>query len=242
MDHTISRERDIDFDLESGGNSTEEDSSTDRSTSDGDSNGGFRYPWNRILGFESSSCSNSSTKPVNGVDNVGVLVNDDNYNNFAHVNNQNANKAATNPSRKPSKPPLPPNGPSLIAGDQRFVKELSELALRKRARIKRMKAVRKMKAIKSASSSSSSYTGFSALVISVFFLLVLIFHGIRSVHSNVVELTASPETVTPTDEDIISVQYPKNSIINEGGGVNLYDGNGGGSKQRKVMMVVVESY
>ncbi|MED6157543.1 hypothetical protein PIB30_024091 [Stylosanthes scabra] len=206
MDHTISRERDdVEFDLESGGNSTSED--------DYSSTGDHCISDDR----------DSNDDDDDDDDNLELLVEKGSHQ-FPHLNNNNNNnndvnkKKASNP-RKPSKPPLPPNGPSLIAGDQKFVKELSELALRKRARIKRMKAVRKMKATKSAAaSSSSSYSSLSAMIITVFFFLIIIFHGIRSANSDVDGLMASPasEAVTPTEEDLISVQYPKKIITNKG--------------------------
>ena len=195
MADNIPRERDVEFDLESGGNTSEEDASNDVYVSDRESKGGFHWTWNGILGFDGSynreggveSCSNSA-KPGGGGGGV-VVVDDDNLEllvdkGFEHAQDQvshvdgNHVKQKTKPGnpRKPSKPPLPPKGPSLDAGDQKFVNELAELALRKRARIKRMKAVRKMKASKSASS-SSSYTNLSAMVITIFFFLVIILHG-----------------------------------------------------------------
>lgn len=186
MGRAIQREKDIEFDLdlESGGNTSEEEASNDER----ESKNGFPWSWNGVVNFDGSSekgkigidsCSSSSNSgDVVGLDeyNLELLVD----NGLEHVNGINnhaklKNKFLTNP-RKPPKPPLPPKGPSLDAGDQKFVKELAELALRKRARIKKMKAVRKMRASKS-SSSSSTYTNLSAMVITVFFFLVIILHG-----------------------------------------------------------------
>ncbi|XP_027367329.1 uncharacterized protein LOC113873422 [Abrus precatorius] len=224
---TILREKDVEFDLESGGNTSEEDASNDLCVSEGESKGGFHWAWNGILNFDGSdkgkigieSCSNSAKSGdvvVVDEDNLQLFVEkglEHGQQQLSYVNGNHV-KQKTNP-KKPRKPPLPPKGPSLDAGDQRFVKELAELALRKRARIKKMKAVRKMKARKS-SSSSSTYTSLSAMVITIFFFLVIILHGIRSASSAAVGLMASPEAAVVADEGLISVQYPKNFNTNEG--------------------------
>ncbi|KAH9626862.1 hypothetical protein KSS87_002262 [Heliosperma pusillum] len=73
--------------------------------------------------------------------------------------------------KKPSKPPRPPKGPLLNASDLKLVKELSEIAARKRARIERMKALRKMKQTKRPTYSSS----LTALIITLLFFIVIIF-------------------------------------------------------------------
>lgn len=172
---------DVEFDLESGGNSSEEDATNALYLSDRESKTGFHG----VLNFDGSdkgeigveSCSNSTNSGdvvVVDEDNLELLVGKGQLPYYVNGNPARQKVKLANP-RKPSKPPLPPRGPSLDAGDQKFVKELAELALRKRARIKKMKAVRKMKASKS--SSSSSYTNVSAMVITVFFFLVIILHG-----------------------------------------------------------------
>ncbi|XP_061338452.1 uncharacterized protein LOC133285257 isoform X2 [Gastrolobium bilobum] len=230
MGHTIPREKDVEFDLESGGSTSEEDASNER-----ESKSAFNWAWNGILNFDGSdkgksksgieSCSYSAKSgDVGAVDenNLELLVDkglEHVPEQLSHVNG-NHTKQKTKPTnpRKPPKPPLPPKGPSLDAGDQKFVKELAELALRKRARIKKMKAVRKMKANKSSSSSSSSstFTSLSAMVITIFFFFVIIFHGIRSASSAAVGSMASPEAAVAADEGLISVQYPINFDTSEG--------------------------
>lgn len=236
MGRDIQRESDVDVDLESGENTSEEDTSNDER----ESKSGFRWALDGVLNLDGSdkgkygieSCSSSSISGGGGGgDIVGVVVDEDNLEllvdnkDLDHVQQQfpyingNHSKQKSNPimmpsnPRKPSKPPLPPKGPSLDAGDQKFVKELAELALRKRARIKKMKAVRKMKASKSlasTSSSSSTYTSLSAMVITLIFFFVIILHGIRSASSTAVGLMVSPESTVAADEGLISVKYPTN--------------------------------
>ena len=209
MGRAIQREKYIDFDIESGENTSEEDSSNDER----DSKNGFPWSWNGVLNLDGSekgkigieSCSSSSNSGIDEY-NLELLVDKGLENVNGNVNHGKQKKKFTNP-RKPSKPPLPPKGPSLDAGDHKFVKELAQLALRKRARIKKMNAVKRMKASKS---SSSTYTNLSAMIITVIFFLVIILHGIKSASSAAVGLTASPETVIAADEGLISVQYPVN--------------------------------
>lgn len=209
MGRAILREKDVEFDIESGENTSEEDTSNDE-----------RDSLNGVLNLDGSekgkngieSCSSSSNScDVLGVDDCSLELLVDNKG-LEHVNGKQKIKF-TNP-RKPQKPPLPPKGPSLDAGDHKYMKELADLALRKRARIKKMKEVQKMKASKS--SPSSTYTNLYAMVITVFFLLVIILHGIRSANSTDVELTASPETAVVADKGLISVQFPTNFNTSDG--------------------------
>lgn len=179
MDQTISREKDFEVDLESGGNTSEEDEFRDIDSCERQSKS---WAWNRLLNFDGSKkletgvetcCSSSKSDDVID-DNVELLVGshlEDVQKELCHVKNNNdkeKKKKKTN-----SKPPRPPKGPSLDAADQKLVKELAELALRKRARIKKLKAMRNMKARKAP----SPYTGLSALVITIFFLTIIILQG-----------------------------------------------------------------
>ncbi|KAF1880351.1 hypothetical protein Lal_00048988 [Lupinus albus] len=228
MDHTTPRKKDIDFDLESGGNTSEEDSSNDLCVSERDPKSALTWSLNGVLNFDGSDKSESGAESCSNLaksDNFEVVYDDENLEllvdkglehfqdqeQLSLVNNGNhgIHKSKIINPRKPPKPPLPPKGPSLDAVDQKFVKELAELALRKRARVKKMKATRKMKAIK-PSSSSSSYANLSAMVVTVFFFLVIIFHGIKSVNSAAFGVMASPEASVASDDGLISVQYPKN--------------------------------
>ena len=81
--------------------------------------------------------------------------------------------------RKPPKPPRPPRSLSLDASDQKLMKEITELAMRKRARIERHKALKKMRAAKTSSWSSS----LSAMVITIVFCLIIIYQGILAFRS-----------------------------------------------------------
>ena len=210
MGRAIQREKDIEFDIESGENTSEEDTSNDER----DSKRGFRWSWNGVLNLDgpekgkigNESCSSFSNSGVDKY-NLELLVDKGLENVNGNVNHGKQKNKFTNPIKSP-KPPLPPRGPSLDAGDHKFVKELAELALRKRARIKKMNAVKNMKASKS--SSSSTYTNLSAMIISVFFFLIIILHGIKSASSAAVGLTSSPDTAVAADEGLISVQYPVN--------------------------------
>ncbi|KAK7392218.1 hypothetical protein VNO78_20648 [Psophocarpus tetragonolobus] len=231
MGHSIPREKDVEFDLESGGNTSEEDVGNDVYVSHRESKGAFVLAWNGVLNIDGSDRGKNGIESTKSGD---VVVADGNnlqlfvdkgfvQHQLSHVNGKHA-KQKTKPfnPKKPPKPPLPPRGPSLDPVDQQFVKELAELALRKRARVKKMRAVRKKKASKS--SSSSTYTSLSAMVVTVFFFLVIIFHGIRSASSASVEVMVSSEKAFTADEGLISVQYPTNFNTNEG------DAPGSGNK------------
>lgn len=77
-------------------------------------------------------------------------------------------------SRKPPRPPRPPKGPFLDAADQKFVREISELAMRRRAKIERIKELKKKKAVKGSSTGNSSI---SAMIITLLFFIVIVFQG-----------------------------------------------------------------
>ncbi|KAK7356307.1 hypothetical protein VNO80_15576 [Phaseolus coccineus] len=222
MGHTIPREKDVEFDLESGGNTSEEDVGKHRCVGDKESKG--------ALGWEGNDGTDKGKAEIESFRNSAksgdvVIIDENNLELFvdtgavqqqlSNVNGSHA-KQKIKPlyPKKPPKPPLPPTGPSLDAGDQKFVKELAELALRKRARVKKMKAVRKMKANKS--SSSSNYTSLSAMVITVLFFLVIILHGMKSVSSASVGVMESPEAAFGADEGLISVHLPSDFNTNEG--------------------------
>lgn len=112
--------------------------------------------------------------------------------------------------KKASKPPRPPKGPSLNASDLKLVRELTELAARKRARTERVKALRKMKEAKRQSSSSSLI----ALIITIFFFLVILFQGIVSQNKVSGEFQGSPAPAMAT-KGFISVQLFDNAPANK---------------------------
>ncbi|CAK9152871.1 unnamed protein product [Ilex paraguariensis] len=82
---------------------------------------------------------------------------------------------ATN-SKKAPKPPRPPTGLLLDATDMKLVKEISELAMKKRARIEHMKLIKKMKATKPLLSSNSTL---SAMVDTLVVHLIITFQDCR---------------------------------------------------------------
>ncbi|CAO2818682.1 unnamed protein product [Amaranthus hypochondriacus] len=105
-----------------------------------------------------------------------------------------------------SKPPRPPKGPLLFPSDLKLVKELSELAARKRARIERIKAFRKMKEAKRPASGSSV----TALVITVLFFLIIVFQGVFSGNSLARKFQGSPAPAA-SNEGLISIHVFNNA-------------------------------
>ncbi|XP_054821256.1 uncharacterized protein LOC129320083 isoform X3 [Prosopis cineraria] len=219
MDQIISRERDFESDLESGGNTSEEDESRDLDPSERHPKNLFGWAWNTLLDFDRfrkhetgvETCSSSSKSADVMDDDVQVHVDaclEDLQMKLPQVKNNNSKEKNKKPNSKPPKPPRPPKGPLLDAADQKLVQEIAELALRKRERMKKLKAVRKMKARKG--SSSSSYAGLSAMVITIFFFAIIIIQGINAGRSTAVGVMASPEPSIAADEGLISVRFSKN--------------------------------
>ncbi|KAK4418030.1 hypothetical protein Salat_2215700 [Sesamum alatum] len=128
--------------------------------------------------------------------------------------------------KKAPKPPRPPKGPSLDAADMRLIKEISKIAMKKRERIERLKAYKKMKATRlspPSSSSSSSSSSFlpssggtiSAMVITILFILVLIFQGLGSLGSSNLALTEAPQPA-PETTDLSPIQLYKTVMSDDG--------------------------
>lgn len=87
-------------------------------------------------------------------------------------------KGRASGKKKSSKPPRPPRGLSLDAADQKLIRELSELATIKRAKIERIKVLKKMRAAKAAASSSASSGGnLMALLFTFIFFAVVVLQG-----------------------------------------------------------------
>ncbi|XP_021978136.1 uncharacterized protein LOC110873505 [Helianthus annuus] len=85
-------------------------------------------------------------------------------------------------SKRASKPPRPRKGPSLSTSDLRLVKEISEMVMKKRARIERLKSLKKARSARlqtapPPSSSASPYMSIFAMMITVLFLIVIILQG-----------------------------------------------------------------
>ncbi|GFZ13652.1 hypothetical protein Acr_23g0020370 [Actinidia rufa] len=114
--------------------------------------------------------------------------------------------------KKAAKPPRPPKGPSLDDADLKLVKEISALAMEKRARSERLKTLRKRKEAKlslvsAASSLSLSSPGsLFAMLITVLFFLVILFQGFGCEGRSGVSLQGSPEPPVTT-KSLISVQF-----------------------------------
>ncbi|KAL0436004.1 UNVERIFIED_CONTAM: hypothetical protein Sradi_0308300 [Sesamum radiatum] len=127
--------------------------------------------------------------------------------------------------KKAAKPPRPPKGPSLDAADMRLIKEISKIAMKKRERIERLKAYKKMKAARlpppsSSSSSSSSFSPssggtISAMVITILFILVLIFQGLGSLGSSNLALKEAPQPA-PETTDLSPIQLYKTVMSDDG--------------------------
>ncbi|KAK4282588.1 hypothetical protein QN277_013946 [Acacia crassicarpa] len=221
MDQTISREKDLEYDLESGGNTSEEDESRDPDSSEKQWKNLFSWAWSSPPNFDGSkkhetgveTCSSSSNSADVMDDDVPLHVDaclDDGQKKLPHVKNNNGKEKNKKTNSKPPKPPRPPKGPLLDAADKKLVQQIAEIALRKRERIKKMKAVRKMKARKVSSLSSSSYAGLSAMVITIVFFAIIIIQGIYSGRSTAVGAMSSPEPSIAADEGLISVHFSKN--------------------------------
>ncbi|KAI3678655.1 hypothetical protein L6452_37956 [Arctium lappa] len=96
-------------------------------------------------------------------------------------------------TRTTKKPPRPRKGPSLNTSDLQLVREISELVMKKRARVERLKAMKKMRTVRSSSSSlalsssSSSPSSLSlsksslfAMMVTILFFIIILFQGFGS--------------------------------------------------------------
>ncbi|CAL9213420.1 unnamed protein product [Arabidopsis halleri] len=106
-------------------------------------------------------------------------------------------------SRKASKPPRPPKGPSLSENDRKIMRDIQELAMRKRARIERMKkSLKRMKATKS--SPSSPCISIFSMIITALFFAFLVFQGFSASSSSLSSDKSPAPTVSPNNQ-LISV-------------------------------------
>ncbi|GAV83675.1 hypothetical protein CFOL_v3_27121 [Cephalotus follicularis] len=232
MDYLVSKERELEVDLESGGTTSEEDRTDDPNLANRTRKnfrnriwGGIFLSFDGPVKVESSidSCSSSSNFVEAADENVELLIDKSSEGEgipefvaVAQEKSAEGKRKKTN-SRKPPKPPRPPIGPSLDAADQKLVREMAELAMRKRARIERIKALKKMRAVKASSSSSS----LSALVVTILFCLIITFQGISSRNNASAGLQGPPAPAVATNEGLITVQFYKN--------FSAYEENGLGS-------------
>lgn len=110
-------------------------------------------------------------------------------------------------AKKPPKPPRPHRGLSLDAADEKFIKELAQLAMIKRARIERMKAVMQKKA--SRASSSSTNGSLFAMIFTIICFIVVLFQGV-SCQISCGTFTGSPPTMEPNESGFIFIQEDLN--------------------------------
>ncbi|KAG8653313.1 hypothetical protein MANES_05G013000v8 [Manihot esculenta] len=178
MDHSISRDSEHEVDLESGGTTSEEDGTYDLVSANRQTKKLLNSDWSGPLSFD--GLGNSSKFGGDADENVEFLLDrnsegEDGLQQIPFVNKKHLEqKKKKKNSRKAPKPPRPPKGPLLDAADQKLVQEITELAMRKRARIERIRVLKKMREAKSSSWNSTLY----AMAFTVVFFLILVFQGI----------------------------------------------------------------
>lgn len=173
MDRFVSRERELEVDLESGGTTSDEDRMSDPISANGQAKALLMEA--RTVPVRFQGLVNSSSFG-DGAEDVELLIDKNSEGKEgqqkASVDRKDAEEKHIKKNlRKPPKPPRPPRVLSLDASDQKLIKEITELAMRKRARIERLKALKKMRAAKASSSSSS----LSAMFITIIFFLIIIY-------------------------------------------------------------------
>ncbi|KAH6802528.1 hypothetical protein C2S51_033974 [Perilla frutescens var. frutescens] len=168
---------DLDIDLESGGTTSEEDASKNQAFSCVNSKkllGRVRSGLTRSKSLgectsdEDCSCSYDEFMTSDEI----LAKNKEQLGRFAQFGHK---KIDEEKPKKPNstKPPRPPRGPSLDASDMKLLKEITELKS-KRRRMERSGTSKKMKKEKA----SSQKTNLLACLVTVVFVLVIIFEGI----------------------------------------------------------------
>lgn len=170
---------DLDIDLESGGTTSEEDASKNLEFSYANSTRLLGRARSGIIRSESLSectsdedCSCSYNKLTSSDE--FPAKNKEQLGRYAQVGLTIVDEEKPKKQNyiKPSKPPRPPRGPSLDASDMKLLKEITELKL-KRRKIERTRTLKKVKKEKT----SSLTTNLLALMVTVAFLVVIIFEG-----------------------------------------------------------------
>ncbi|KAG5251934.1 transmembrane protein [Salix suchowensis] len=159
MGRFVSRERELEVDLESGGTAIDEDRTSDPISANEQAKTLLKEAWTGPVGFQGSV--NLSNSGEVGAEDVELLI--------------DKNSEEKEGRQKASKPVMD-------ASDKKLMKEITELAMRKRARIERLKALKKMRAEKASSSSSS----LSAMFITIIFCLIIIYQGSYPAQSGLV--------------------------------------------------------
>ncbi|XP_051141684.1 uncharacterized protein LOC127258757 isoform X2 [Andrographis paniculata] len=123
-----------------------------------------------------------------------------------------------------AKPPRPPNGPTLYAADLWLIDELSRMAMiKKRERSERAKALKTMQSGRGSSTSSTSLSSAQgatifAMVITVVFLLVIIFQGITTRPGSGLSPGAAPQPAPQTLAGMPSPLQFYNSVSSDDDG------------------------
>lgn len=183
MGNLDSEGSDTDIDLESGGNTSEEDGRIVQDLSADHGKKVLRRTWSGFVGLNRSARVGNGLNSYDEVsissrasaDNVSI-ISDQLAKDFVDSLEKKVSKEKkkTSNSKNPSKPPRPPKGPLLDAVDMKYVKEFSELARLKRRRVDRMNKLKKKRSEQESSSSSNII----AMVVTCVFGLVIIFHGL----------------------------------------------------------------
>ncbi|KAG6581310.1 hypothetical protein SDJN03_21312, partial [Cucurbita argyrosperma subsp. sororia] len=218
LDYMATEDREFEIDLEGGGYTSEDDLSSETdSTSKTHARKTFSRLRSGVLCADGSinrsgsfASSSDSTKLVKlGVDeNVQLLLGSsegEKRREFAALVEKKKNVKEKIKKGKVHKPPRPPRGPSLDAADRIFVKEIAELAVKKRATVERIKALKKMKAEKTSSSNSS----LPALFITLLFFVIIIFQGMSAIGS--VRVSESPVASGGGSAGLIVQNLPQSS-------------------------------
>ncbi|XP_073023997.1 uncharacterized protein [Primulina eburnea] len=170
---------DLDIDLESGETTSEEDVRKENVMIDQDVKnltGRMRCENLRVESpYGSTNCSDSSSSYDKLLNSDEISANGEEAHccRFREDKTLDKEKSKKKNPAKPPKPPRPPRGPSLDASDMKLLKEISELNL-KRKRMERIRTLKKMKKEKASSSISNLF----ALLVTVIFLLVIVFQGL----------------------------------------------------------------
>lgn len=211
MDHIISRESDLEVDLESC-RSVSGEARNNNSTLDAKAG-------NVLFTSVCNGDGEELSKAENGL-NINSSIKDSDELTWGSVRvfvdeatlvekKKSKGKRKSTSTKKPPKPPRPPRGLSLDAADQKLIKEIADLAMIKRARIERMKALKKMEAAK-ASTTSSVLNGSSiALLFTIFFFFLLLFQGI-SYRSSTMNLYDSVQSGSLRENRFLIVQENSN--------------------------------
>ncbi|KAJ6680047.1 PROTEIN putative-RELATED [Salix purpurea] len=182
----VSRGRELEVDLESGGTTNQEDKVSDPISANGQTKTILKRACTGPMGFH--RLANSSNFSELAAEDVELLID----------NNSEGEEGQQNITFVDRK-------------DVKLMKEITELAMRKRARIERLKAIKKMRAAKTSSWSSS----LSAMVITIVFCLIILYQGISSRYSGSLALKGSPESAVGSSEALIGVQFYKNNVAYE---------------------------